>query len=448
MNKEKCAVHEKFNYKTKEELQSKLNELELNIPLSDNTDILFTPKNIGGKTVQNRFAIQPMEGCDGTFDGAPDELTFRRYNRFAKSGAGLIWFEAVAMTNEGRANPRQLYLTENNLSEFQRIVDEIKSTGLKENGYEPVIIMQSTHSGRYSKPNGVPEPIIAYNNPIFEKDAPISKDRIITDDELKIIEEKYAKSCELAQKAGFDGIDVKCCHRYLASELLSAYTREGEYGGSFENRTRFIINCTKSAISAKKDKDFIIASRMNIYDGFEYPYGFGVKENGGITPDYTEGKKLVGIMHKELGLPLIDITIGNPYFNPHVNRPYDMGGYIPGEHPLFGVERILNAAAVIQKEYPELAVISSGITYLRQYAPYAAAAMVEQGMTTLSGFGRECFAYPEFIHDIKNGGMQANKCCVTCGKCTELMRAGSTAGCVVRDVEEYMPLYKKYVLKK
>lgn len=447
MEQNKCTVHERFNYKNAAELKDKIEELGLSMKLAENTDVLFTKKEIGGKTVHNRFVIQPMEGCDGTASGAPGELTFKRYERFAKSGAGLIWFEATAICAEGRANPRQLYLTKENLSDFQRIVDDIKTTGFKENGYEPVVIMQGTHSGRYSKPNGVPEPIIAYNNPIFEKNAPISGDRIISDDELKVLEEKYAVTCDLARKAGFDGLDVKCCHRYLASELLSAYYREGEYGGSFENRTRFIVNCVKSAISAKKDDKFIIGSRLNIYDGFEYPYGFGTKENEGIIPDYTEGKKLTGILHKELGLPLIDITIGNPYFNPHVNRPYDRGGYIPEEHPLFGTDRILNAAAGIQKAYPQLNAVCSGLTYLRQYAPYIAADMIDNGLTTFAGFGREAFAYPKFIHDLKNGGMKQEKCCVTCGKCTELMRAGSVAGCVVRN-PEYMELYKKEVLKK
>lgn len=447
MENNKCRKHERFSYRSAVELENKIEELGLSMRLAENTDALFTQKEIGGKMVNNRFTIQPMEGCDGTACGAPGERTFKRYERFAKSGAGMIWFEATAICNEGRANPRQLFLTKDNLSDFQRLVDDIKTTGLKENGYEPVIIMQGTHSGRYSKPNGVAEPIIAYNNPLFEKDTPISKDRIITDDELKVLEEKYGVTCDLAQKAGFDGIDVKCSHRYLGSELLSAYNREGEYGGSFENRIRFTVNCVESALAAKKNDNFIIASRLNTYDGFEYPYGFGVKENGGITPDYTEGRKLVEILHKELGLPLVDITIGNPYFNPHVNRPYDIGGYIPEEHPLFGVDRILNAAAEIQKAFPELNVVCSGLTYLRQYAPLVAAAMVEQGLTTFAGFGRESFAYPEFIHDVKNGGMQSNKCCVTCGKCTELMRAGSMAGCVVRN-PEYMELYKKAVLKK
>lgn len=439
---------EKFHYKTKEELQDKINQLSVQLPLSENTEVLFTPKDIGPRRVANRFVIQPMEGCDGTSQGSPDELTTRRYLRFAKSGAGLIWFEAVAILREGRANPRQLYLTPETLPDFQRLVAQMKETCLRENGYEPVIIMQATHSGRYSKPNGVPEPIIAYNNPIFEQDAPIPKERIITDDGIRRIEEQYAAATKLAQQAGFDGIDVKSCHRYLGSELLSAYERPGEYGGSFENRTRYLRNSVRRALDARSGEDFIVTSRLNIYDGFPYPYGFGVSPDGGIQPDYTEGKRLIGILHKELGMPLLDITIGNPYFNSYVNRPADAAATVPPEHPLEGVARILDASAQIQREFPELNVICSGLSYLRNYSALAAAAMVERGDAALAGFGREAFAYPEFIHDLKNtGSMAPNRCCIACGKCTELMRAGSKAGCVIRDAQAYLELYRRDVQK-
>ena len=235
-------AHQKFNYSSLQEVEQKAKELGVNIPLSENVDVLRQPITIHGREVPNRLAIQPMEGCDGTHDGAPGELTKRRYQRFAKSGAGIIWAEAVAITPEARANPRQLMLTEENLDEFKEMVDNIKATCEKENGFTPVVIMQATHSGRYSKPTGESAPIIMYNNPIFEKDNPIPKERIATDDYLKSLEELFGKAARLAEKAGFDGVDIKACHRYLISESLSAYTRSGPYGGSFENRIRLFLN--------------------------------------------------------------------------------------------------------------------------------------------------------------------------------------------------------------
>lgn len=328
-------MHEKFHYKSLEEIRQRAAELGEWLPLEEDVSILTSPMRLGDWTLPNRIALQPMEGTDGTEDGAPGPLTIRRYHRFAKGGAALIWFEAVATAPEVRASAHQLYLTPDNLDDFKRLVGEIKEIGLKENGFAPIVIMQATNSGRYSKPHGYPEPIIAYNNPIFEGDAPIPAERIVTDDQLRRYEEKYTLTARLAQQAGFDGIDIKCCHRYLACELLSAYTRPGEYGGSFENRTRFLRNCYRAAMAGVTGK-YVFSSRLNAYDGFPYPYGFGVEEGGGLVPKIDEAVELVGLLQKEFGIPFIDITIGNPYKNPHVNRPYDVGNYVPDEHPFTG----------------------------------------------------------------------------------------------------------------
>lgn len=439
--------HERFHYRKLEDLKETLDTLQVTLPLSENIDVLHRTVTIGDKTCVNSIAIQPMEGCDGTADGSPDELTTRRYDRFAKSGAGLIWAEAVAVVEEGRANPRQLWLHEDNLSAFQRMVADIKQTCLHENGFEPLVIMQATHSGRYSKPHGTPEPLIAYNNPIFEGDKPINNSRILSDDYLMALEEKFGEVAKLAQRAGFDGVDIKCCHRYLNSELLSAYNRPGAFGGSLENRTRLLRHGIKNAQDAT-DGNFIVTSRLNVYDGFPHPYGWGVRSEGGTEVDLSEPLELIGRLHNELGIELLDVTIGNPYFNPHVNRPYDNGPYIPDEHPLEGVARMYHCVGTIQKAYPTLKVISSGLSYLRQFSGNLAAGAIEQGYCTMAGFGREAFAYPQFANDLlRDGTMRGEQCCIACGKCTELMRHGSTAGCVVRD-PEYLPIYRRDVLKK
>lgn len=445
-------MYEKFKFKTTRDIEEKCKELGIYLPLSTDMNYLKQQYQLGGRTLANRIAIQPMEGCDGTRDGSLGELTTRRYHKFAESGAAFIWFEAVAVENAGRANPRQLYLNSNNQDSYKRVIEEIKEISMKENGYEPMIIMQATHSGRYSKPNGKPEPIIAYNNPIFEKENSIPKENIITDEKLQEIEERIGESAKLAEQVGFDGVDVKCCHRYLNSELLSAYTREGLYGGSFENRTRFLINGIKAA-KAQTSNKFEVTTRLNIYDGFPYPYGFGVKDGEGLTPDMTEPIKLVKNLHEDLGLDLLDITLGNPYVNPHVNRPFNEGGYMPEEHPLEGVARIYDCTKVIQQAFPELAIISSGPSYMREFAGILAAGAIAEGYSQFVGFGRMAFAYPKFAKDLLNqnlqdGKLDSKKVCLGCGKCTELMRANSYAGCVIRDSEAYFDIYTRDVLKK
>ncbi len=417
-------------------------------PYSDDISCLSKEITIAGKKINNRIVYQAMEGCDGTYDGAPDELTYRRYLRFAKGGAGIIWFEATAVLPEGRANPRQMYLGEKTEDELKKIVCDIKEAGIKENGFEPIVIVQLTHSGRYSKPEGTPAPLIAYNNPIFEKDNPIDKSRIVTDDYLDLLQEKLINGAVWSKKLGFDGADIKSCHRYLLSELLSAYNREGRYGGSFENRTRMLTGAVKEA-KILTGKDFIITSRLNVYDGFEYPYGFAVKEGCGITPDYTESKMLVKKL-VENGIDMIDMTMGNPYFNPHVNRPFASGTYDPPEHPMQGVQRMLDGISEIASEIKGTPVISSGISFLGAASANVCAGYINEGKFDFAGYGRETLAYPSCANAITSGeNLDPKKLCICCGKCTEIMRRpGGTPGCVIRDGEVYMPLYRKLVLGK
>ena len=424
--------HIKYHYNSLEDIRKEAERAGVSLPLSENTDILFQPVN-GSMHLKNRFAIQPMEGCDAAPDGGPGELTLRRYDRFAKSGAGLIWAEAVAVQGHARAKPRQLQITRDNLDSYKVMVESIKETAMRSHGFEPMVIMQAAHSGRYSNPNGYSEPIIAYNNPLFEKDKPIDASRIITDSELEKLEEDYGWAAGMAQKAGFDGVDIKCCHRYLCSELLSAYDRPGNYGGSFENRTRLLRNGIQAA-KANTGSAFLVTSRLNVYDGFPYPYGFGVSKDGCLIPDMTEPLKLVEILHKDLGLKMIDITIGNPYVNPHVNRPYDRGNYVPDEHPFEGLARMMYCVGEVQKHNPDLIVIGSAFSYLRNFSVNMASGAVEQGVCQVAGFGRQAFAYPDFINDLRiNGSLDSKKCCISCGECAKLLRAGACAGCIVRD---------------
>ena len=432
---------------TKKELDRQCAEAGVALPYSEDTAVLGSPLKIGCKTVANRITYQAMEGCDGTPSGVPDELTVRRYMRFAEGGAGIIWFEATAVTEDGRANPRQLYINEENLDAFKKIVSDIKARCLAVNGYEPLVICQLTHSGRYSKPQGVPAPLIAYNNPIFEKDNPIDKSRILSDERLDEICDALIKGAKLAERAGFDGADIKCCHRYLLCELLSAFTRENSrYGGSFENRTRLIRTATEGAI-AGRGKEFIITTRMNAYDGFEYPYGFGVNDGEGIKPDFTEAKMLCRDLVK-LGMPLINITMGNPYVNPHVNRPFAKGTYEHPEAPIVGVQRMLDGIAEVAEAIKGTPVISSGLSYLGSLSANVTAAYIGADRFQFAGYGRETLAYPDLAKDIcQTGGLDPKKVCIACGKCSEIMRKpGGTPGCVIRDSEVYLPLYKKFCM--
>lgn len=431
--------------KNAEELKRQSQSLGLTFPYGSPA-VLAQPCKAGAKTARNRLVCQAMEGCDGTFDGLPDELTQRRYRRLAEGGAGIIWFEATAVMEEARANPRQLCINEKNLDAFKRQAEAIREDGLRANGYVPLIVAQLTHSGRYSKPHGKPEPLIAYHNPIYEASAPVADDRIVTDDYLDRVGETLVNAARLAAAAGFDGADIKCCHRYLNCELLSAFERPGRYGGSLENRTRLLRESIAGAMQVCPT-DFLVTSRLNVYDGIEYPYGFGVSRDGGTDFDPAEPAWLLRRL-SEQGVKLLNITMGNPYFNPHVNRPFAVGPYPAPEEPLTGVARMLNGTAELKQSAPEIKLICSALSYLGAAAPDVAAGYIEREGFDFAGFGRTIFAYPDFARDIlQNGAMKPEKCCICCSKCSEIMRAGSTPGCVIRDAAVYGPIYRETVLK-
>lgn len=381
----------------------------------------------------NRVALQPMEGCDCNLDGSPSELTIDKYRKAAQSGAGLIWFEANAVCPEGRTNPRQMMLTRENLPSFQSLLAEMRETAERACGIKPVFILQLTHSGRQSI-----VPMIAYRHPIYEERRPVTDEHIVTDAYLDTLAEKYVASAKLAIEAGFDGVDVKSCHGYLFQELLSAFGRGGRYGGSFENRIKLYIDCVKAVKAAIPD-DFLLTTRLSVVDMVPKPYGFGTTENNEL--DLTEPDLLIERL-VEAGIQILNVTLGNPYYNPHVNRPYRKGGYIPPETPDVGLDRFVKVERHIKEKFPTLTVVGSGLSYYRNDLMSQAETQLSSGVCDLVGFGRMWLAYPRFYRDYLEGTFAPQKCCLACSKCTELMRAGQVSGCAVFN-EYYRNLYKE-----
>ncbi|MBI4890371.1 MAG: FAD-dependent oxidoreductase [Acidobacteria bacterium] len=441
-------AHEPFHYHSLDELREDIARVGVDVPVSTDVTVLAQAVDCGAFVLPNRFVVLPMEGCDGLPDGSPDELTYRRYRRFAAGGSGLLWVEACAVAPEGRANPRQIWIHKDNLASFKKMVDEAHAAARETMGagHRPALVLQLTHSGRYSKPGKAPSPIIAHRSKFLDPIHKLGPDYpVITDDELERLEDAYVEAARCALEAGFDAVDVKACHRYLVSELHASFTRENSrYGGEeWENRTRFFRN----VVLKIRDRvpGIAVTSRMNAYDSMAYPYGWGMSRDGSMTPDLTDPLRLVGFL-KENGAPLVNITIGNPYFNPYVNRPFDLpisGMPLPPEHSLQGVERFLHIVRAVQQAYPELPVVGGGYSVLRQYLPNVGAGAVSQGWVSLVGGGRMSFAYPEFAREVVQGRpLDPEKVCVACSACTQIMRDGGRSGCVPRDAAIYEPIYK------
>ncbi|HEY5625109.1 MAG TPA: NADH:flavin oxidoreductase, partial [Dehalococcoidia bacterium] len=310
--------------------------------------------------------------------------------------------------------------------------------------------LQLTHSGRWSHA----EPLIARHHAAIDRVKGADCD-VIDDARLEHLEDSYVEAAERAASIGFDFVDIKQCHTYLLNELLGARDRDGPYGGAFENRVRFITNVIRK-IRDRVGPALALATRLNVYDGppfstgaenlgvpdAEGGAGFGVSESDGITPDLSEPLSLVGEL-RDLGVAMVNVTMGSPYFNPHIGRPFErapVDGYTPPEHPLVGVDRHFRLTAEVQKAFPDLAVIGTGYSWLRHFAANAGAANVREGRVSVMGLGRGALAYPDFAADLMDQGrMVDRKSCIGVSFCTALMRAKNNelgqfpAGCAPRD---------------
>ncbi len=445
-----------FTYRSLGDLRDDIARRGHAIALDGDASTLAAPLRIGPLLLANRLAVHPMEGCDGNLDGTPGELTFRRWRRFAEGGAALLWGEATAVSSDARANPRQLLISRETLPELRRLLDETRAARrARFGGVDGFVVgLQLTHSGRWSHGR----PILAQHGRAIDAVKHCEGSPLMSDGEIEELEGRFVDAAGLARDVGFDFVDVKQCHTYLLNELLGARSREGGYGGDYAARTRFVRNVF-GKIRARLGDSIVLATRMNVFDGVPYvkdasgageaavhdvPYrdAWGVDASDPSMPDLTEPLRLIGEL-RSLGLAMVNVSMGSPYYNPHISRPFErapVDGYTPPEHPLAGVERHFRLTAEVQRAFPDLPVAGTGYSWLRHYALHAGAANIAAGGVSIVGLGRGALAYPDFAVEALDGnGMERDKACIGVSYCTALMRAkhnehGQYAtGCVPRD---------------
>ena len=411
-----------------------------------------------------------MEGWDGTEDGRPSEHTRQRWANFGRSGAKLIWGgEAVAVTAEGRANPRQLLMTEETVGEIAGLREVLLAAhreGADDMGAGALLIgLQLTHSGRFCRPTagrGL-QPVTLYRHPILDRKFGLADDHaVMTDDAIERLIEAFVLAAVRARRCGYDFVDIKHCHGYLGHEFLSAVHRPGRFGGSLENRTRFLreivagiraeapglaIGVRLSAIDLVPFRpDPLQSSESVLGPGVPEPHGgryldvFGADPDRPTEPDIAPALAFCAVL-QELGIALLNVTAGSPYYNPHVTRPAlypPSDGYRPPEEPLAGVFRLLDTTRAIKRRFPGMVVAGSGYTYLQEFLPHVAQAAVREGWTDFVGLGRMVLSYPELPRDVlATGAMKRKRLCRTFSDCTTAPRNGMISGCYPLD-----PRYK------
>jgi 2,4-dienoyl-CoA reductase-like NADH-dependent reductase (Old Yellow Enzyme family) len=414
---------------------------------------LSQPLSVCGRIAANRFAILPMEGWDGTDDGRPTDLVRRRWRRFGASGAGLVWGgEAVAVTREGRANPNQLVLDAATVDDLAHLRAELVGEHERIHGAaeQLVVGLQLTHSGRFARPDGRPRPRTAYAHPLLDRRVGADDTSVLTDPELDEIAGRFIEAAALAATAGFDFVDVKHCHGYLGHDLLSAVDRPGAYGGDLERRTRFLRGIVTGI--AERVPGLGVGIRLSAFDlapfvtgpdgrgtpevdesGYRYAFG---GDGTGLGVDLAEPDALLDILGR-LGVALVCITAGSPYYCPHAQRPAyhpPSDGYQPPNDPLLDVARLLAVTAELKRRHPGLVVVGSGYSYLQEWLPNVAQYQVRTGNVDVVGIGRMALTYPELCADVLAGReLDRRRVCRTFSDCTTAPRNGLVSGCYPLD---------------
>lgn len=410
---------------------------------------------VDGFRVGNRWVIHPMEGWDAETDGRPSELVRRRWRNFGRSGAKWIWGgEAMAVVPEARANPNQLIINEANRDELARLNEECRAAHRAEVGDDGDLLIgfQLTHSGRFSKPwsKTKMEPRILYAHPVLNRKQGLGADYpVMTDEEIDRLIETFVSAARIAEAAGAQFVDVKHCHGYLGHEFLSARTRPGKYGGSFENRTRFLREITAGIRAATKLK---IGVRLSAFDWVPYkpdPAKTEGKKLGPGIPEeapepyefaFNEAAEFLRLL-EELKIVMVNLSAGSPYYNPHIQRPAlfpPSDGYQPPEDPLAGCVRQIEFVRDLKKQFPRLVMVGSAYTYFQEYLPHVAQWVVREGWVDAVGLGRMVLSYPRLPADtLERGEMVRGLICRTFSDCTTGPRNGLISGCYPLD-----PFYK------
>jgi 2,4-dienoyl-CoA reductase-like NADH-dependent reductase (Old Yellow Enzyme family) len=315
------------------------------------------------------------------------------------------------------------------------------------------------------------EPRVAFRHPILDRKFNVTSDaQMFSDAEIEELIQCYIRAAKIAWDVGADFVDIKHCHGYLLHEFLGAHTRPGKFGGSFANRTRILREIVAGIRASGNPIE--IGVRLSAFDFvpfkpdpaqsqpgklgpgipedyahcLPYRYGFGVNASNPVAYDLTETHQFAELC-AELGVKLLNLSAGSPYYNPHIQRPAaypPSDGYQPAHDPLIDVARQLNVVRQIKAhldgiQNPESRIqnpvlVGSAYSYLQEYLPHVAQYVVRHNWTDMIGLGRMVLSYPNVLADaVANGALTTKQICRTFSDCTTAPRNGMISGCYPLD---------------
>ena len=348
-----------------------------------------------GKTIPNRFVAQAMEINTAGNGGSVSEGVIKRYNELAEGNWGIVFIEATSITDAHLARQNGLVLNKTNLDGFKRLVDEFKSINDKSQ-----LLIQLTHSGRQS--GSFSQKVKVYDDE--QSDIPV-----LNESELDDIKEQFTEAIQLACQSGMDGVDVKACHGYLGGEFLRPLNkRSDKYGGSIENRTRFISDLI--AVAKDQRPDFIVGSRISVFEGIRG--GCGTANENEVIEDFAEMLEIL-TRFVDAGADYINVSGGIPTKTPLLTRPLKNGDFYRISHYRYTklIKQVLSQAAVIGSTY----------TTGDETCLSLAQENIEKGYTDFAGFGRQNLADPMFpVKAFEDP--ETIDYCTLCGKCSRLLK--------------------------
>lgn len=257
---------------------------------------LFTPLTLpNGTTIPNRLAKAAMEENMADADHAPSDALLRLYDAWARGGAGLILTGNVMIDAQAMTGPNGVVLQDDaHLERFRRWADTARAQGAQ-------IWMQLNHPGRQMQ-SALGQPTVAPSAVALDLGS-LSKrfavPRELTPADIADVQARFVRSAELAEQAGFNGVQIHAAHGYLLSQFLSPLTnkRQDAWGGSLENRARLLIDVVR-AVRQVVSPGFAVAVKLNSADF----------QRGGFSAD--DAKRVVELLNP-LGVDLVELSGGS-----------------------------------------------------------------------------------------------------------------------------------------
>ena len=386
----------------------------------DNKEILLSPIKIGTRTCVNRFFSQAMECTDADTDGNPSDLTYQRYENLFQGEAGMVSLEAITITDKNRSRMNQLFIMPQNLPALTKFVKRLREVNPK-----TIFIYQLTHSGELSNPE--------FSKRLSVKPLPGFDAEVFTEDEFEKIMDDFILAAKITRDSGADGIDMKLCHGYLGSQILRPYnTRKWKYGGKWENRRQFVYDLYERIKKAVPDKEFLIGSKISVWEGF--PGGFGTA--GPDTPviDLTEPIDLVKGL-EERGAQYFIQSAGSPSITISLTQADKDHPYFAYLHQYFAKvfrDNLKKETVVIGSNY---SVFGKGRNKLQAVSHKDSSLLtfgaqnIAKGYTDMVALGRQSFADPLLPLKLREDREKEINYCTACDNCLELLIQQRPIGC-------------------